>query len=185
MAFEIEPDKGPENACIPTCIKIVLDFARRSIPKLKNYKIEEIMKIMGTKGGGTKLRALEKLNKRLKTVGLGFKAESNKKIEDLKKLMANSFPPILIYDDYYFQSKISDSDLDIPSGRYWHAIVVTDIRDNEIEFVNPFFGNIEKIDFVKTPFLDAWAIAFGSIVRLHKFIKPISFYTNGRTEVGA
>lgn len=127
-----------EHTCVPTCIKILLDFLSQRDPLVPHLTLEEISDIIETTPTGTTLEGIEKINKefdkascflRLKNV-----TNANPTFKEIQKSLHQGFPPLVFVNIARLQGEVQTA---------LHAILLIGIipEKNKILYIDPYFGN--------------------------------------------
>jgi hypothetical protein len=128
------------NLCVPSCIKMVLDYVRNAVQgevSLPSFELEEIMEIVETQATGTDFMNVRKMNVKLEKTVPSVEFDVNpasRQFRDIEEELAERRPVIAwLY-------------VTIDEDGCYHAVVITGYdRTRQIIMLNdPMRGKIEQ-----------------------------------------
>lgn len=169
-----------EHTCVPTCIKMLLEFLSQKDTSLPNITIEEIAELMGTTALGTPVEGVDILAKELDKRGcfcrLNNLTNPNPSFREIRKSLAQGFPPLVFVNAARLQGD--------GSKKSAHAVLIYGIvpERNKLLYIDPYFGRRE-VDL--GVFMESWEDALKVLFvveRSKKVQLRLNTYTGGEEQ---
>ena len=170
-----------ENACLPTCIKMVLDFyiqtdrasdlEEMTVEKIR--KKAQVKKIDNTHYNMMKLADCDVLNTYLKRFNLSIFWGGDKKPRDITQLINDDIPPILVYNVPIYLKGIG---YDVGVRDQKHSLVVKGFNmENSQILVNDPDETLDSLgEFRLSPLFEAWKYVGSKLLWIGQLQKPLT-----------